>query len=262
MSTLADRTIAALRAVHDDLAALVPTLTDEQLIGPSGASEWSVSQVLSHMGSGAEITFANYEASLRGDEAPSQDFNESVWARWDALTPQEQAAGVIPVASAVVEFLEALTPDQRETLQVKLGFMPFPLPLTTIVGMRLHENTLHFWDVRVALDSEAQLDETASAVLFEHLDADMGFLLGFIGKADALANPARVRVGVSDLGFVITDSVSVTTSIGEATATIHGPLESVLRLTAGRLTPGRTPAAVSVEGNVTLDDLRRVFPGY
>ncbi len=31
---------------------------------------------------------------------------------------------------------------------------------------------------------------------------------------------------------------------------------------AGRLSPEHTPAAVEVTGNVTLDDLRRVFPGY
>ena len=41
MTSLADRTIAALRANHDTLAALVPTLTEEQLTAPSGASEWT-----------------------------------------------------------------------------------------------------------------------------------------------------------------------------------------------------------------------------
>ena len=64
MTTLADRTIAALRTTHDDLAALVPGLTDEQLAGPSGASEWTVAQVLSHLGSGAEIGLATLETAL------------------------------------------------------------------------------------------------------------------------------------------------------------------------------------------------------
>ncbi len=31
---------------------------------------------------------------------------------------------------------------------------------------------------------------------------------------------------------------------------------------AGRLSPEHTPDGVAVTGNVTLDDLRRVFPGY
>ena len=262
MTSLADRTIAALRAVHDQLAAVVPTLTDDQLTGPSGASEWTVAQVLSHIGSGAEINLASYENAVTGEDAPGQDFNESVWARWDGSTPQEQAAAVLGHTAALVEFLEALSPEQRETLQVKLGFMPFPLSLAAVAGMRLHENALHLWDVEVALDPSAGLDPIATAVLVEHFVDDIGFLLGFIGKADALASPARVRFGTSDVGLVIADSVSVTGSIGDATATIHGPLEAVMRLLGGRLKPAHTPAAVRVEGNVSLDDLRRVFPGY
>ena len=95
MSTLADRSIAALRTVHDELAGVVPRLTDEQLTGPSGASEWTVAQVLSHLGSGGEIALAGYRAALDGDPAPGQSFNESVWDRWNALTPQEQAAAFL-----------------------------------------------------------------------------------------------------------------------------------------------------------------------
>jgi hypothetical protein len=36
----------------------------------------------------------------------------------------------------------------------------------------------------------------------------------------------------------------------------------VARLLTGRLTPPFTPEDVTVTGNVGLDDLRRVFPGY
>ncbi len=95
MSTLADRSIAALRTTHDELAAVVPTLPDEQLTGPSGASEWTVAQVLSHLGSGAEIALAGYRAALDGEPAPGQDFNESVWDRWNALSPEQQATGFL-----------------------------------------------------------------------------------------------------------------------------------------------------------------------
>ena len=91
MTTLADRTIAALRATHDGLAALVPGLTDEQLTGPSGASEWTEAQVLSHMGSGAEISLATLERALAGGPAAEQGFNQGVWDRWNAMTPPDQA---------------------------------------------------------------------------------------------------------------------------------------------------------------------------
>jgi hypothetical protein len=92
MTTLADRTIAALRRTHDDLASLVPTFTEAQLTGPSGASEWSVAQVLSHLGSGAEIATAGYRSAIDETPPPEQDFNQGIWDRWNAMTPQQQAA--------------------------------------------------------------------------------------------------------------------------------------------------------------------------
>jgi hypothetical protein len=128
--------------------------------------------------------------------------------------------------------------------------------------MRLQENAQHLWDVQVALDPSAQLEPAAADVLLEHLAGQLGFLLGFVGKADAVATSARVRIGASDLGILIEDGVSLTTAVGAATATLHGPHEAVIRLIGGRLSPEHTPAGVSVEGNVGLDDLRRVFPGY
>jgi hypothetical protein len=42
MTSTADATISALRSTHDELAAVVRGLTDEQLLDPSGASEWPV----------------------------------------------------------------------------------------------------------------------------------------------------------------------------------------------------------------------------
>jgi len=36
----------------------------------------------------------------------------------------------------------------------------------------------------------------------------------------------------------------------------------VLRLIGGRLAPAHTPAGVEVIGDVSLDELRAVFPGY
>ena len=54
MTSLSDRTIAALRTEHDQLAALVPTLTDDQLASLSGSAAWPVSQVLSHLGSAGD----------------------------------------------------------------------------------------------------------------------------------------------------------------------------------------------------------------
>jgi uncharacterized protein (TIGR03083 family) len=262
MTSLADRTIAALRSTHDELAALVPGLSAEQLAGPSGASEWSVAQVLSHLGSGAEIARAGYVAALEGTEPPGQDFNQAVWDRWNALEPADQASAFLQHDAVLLETLEALTPEQREGVQIKLGFLPAPLPLATAIGMRLNEATLHSWDVRVGIDPAATLDRVVSEVLVEHFTGGLGFLLGFSGKADQLAEPTLVDIERAGVALAIEDRVSLVTSTSGATATFSGEPEAVLRLIGGRLTAPYTPADVTVTGNVSLDDLRRVFPGY
>ncbi|MCW2494418.1 maleylpyruvate isomerase family mycothiol-dependent enzyme [Jatrophihabitans sp.] len=262
MTSLAERTIAALRTNHDVLAALVPTLSAEQLNGPSGASEWPVAQVLSHLGSGAEITLAGFSAALNGTPAPEQSFNESVWDRWNAASPQEQAEWFLEHNAALVETLEALPAEVRESLEIKLGFLPAPIPLAAAAGMRLNEAAQHSWDVRVAFDPTATLAEDAAAVLAEQFGGTLNFLLGFTSKADALTVPAVVAIGDTGYGLEITDTVAATPAVADPTATFDGPLEAALRLISGRLGPDYTPEGLTVTGNVSLDDLRRVFPGF
>jgi len=262
MTTLADRTIAALRTLHDDLETIVAGLSDDQLNGPSGASEWTVAQVLSHLGSGAEIGLGTYEVALDGSPEPGDDHNAAVWARWDSSTPREQANSVLVHDAALVERLEALTPEQRESVEIKLGFVPVPLPVATLAGMRLNEVAQHVWDVRVALDPAATIDDVSAQLLVEHFSGGLGFMLGFVAKADAISEPAVVAIGDSGFSIVIGNQVTVASDAGEPTATLDGATEAATRLLNGRLTSAHTPDDVSVTGNVSLDQLREVFPGY
>src|SRR3954447_17373793 len=85
MTSLADRTIVALCAEHDLATATVSDLTEEQLTGPSGAAEWTLASVLSHLGSGAVITLAGLQSALGARQAPEAGFNESVWDVWNAM---------------------------------------------------------------------------------------------------------------------------------------------------------------------------------
>ena len=262
MTTFAARTIATLRAEHDSLASVGAAISPASLKGPSGASDWTVAQVFSHLGSGAEITLATFRAGTGEAEAPGPDFNQRVWDRWNAMSPGEQATGFVEHNARLVAAFEALTADQRAALRFDFGFLPEPLPLAAVAGMRLNESTLHSWDARVALDADAAVPEDAARLLLEHLAGDLGFMTGFTGKADALAKPATVQVGDGPVGLVIADKVSVTTAVTNPTATFVGPLDAVLRLIGGRLSPAHTPAGVEVIGDVTLDDRRAVFPGY
>ena len=261
MTTLASRTIAALRAEHDTLASTVPALSIAQLTGPSGAAEWTVADVLSHMGSGAEISLAGYRGSIGEAAPPEPSFNQSVWDRWNAMDPADQAARSLEGNAELVETLAALTPEQHNAIKVKIGFLPEPLTLTSYAGMRLNEVAHHGWDVRVATDPAATLADDSAQALAEHFAGGLGFLFGFIGKA-APADSAVIAIGQTPFAIVLDEGARWSADASGVTATFTGGLESAVRLIAGRLTPPHTPAGVTVTGNISLDDLRRVFPGY
>ncbi|MEV5967382.1 maleylpyruvate isomerase family mycothiol-dependent enzyme [Kribbella sp. NPDC051952] len=256
MTTLVDRAIAVLRSNHDTLAALVSTLSEEQLKGRSGAAEWTVADALSHLGSGAEINRKPI-AIAAGEQVDAED-NQAIWDRWNALPPVDQAAEFVKHDAAYVDTVEALDAEQRE-LRVDLGFMPEPVPLLVALGMRVSEVANHGWDVRVGVDPSATVDAASAELLIELLQGPLAFLLGFSGKADQVEQ--EVRLAIPGGGIKIADAVTVTDTFDEPTATFEGPAEAVARLLTGRLGADHA-AGVTVTGNVTLDDLRKVFPGY
>jgi uncharacterized protein (TIGR03083 family) len=262
MTTLAARTIAALRGEHDSLASIVTTLSSDQLTGPSGASEWTIADVLSHMGSGAEITLAGLRAASGEAEAPGPDFNQSVWDRWNALSPQAQAAGWAESNAALVTAFEAIPQEQHENFTASVGFLPEPLPLATFAALRLSEVVPHGWDVRVGVDPAATLTEGPAELLAEHLSTGIGFLLGFIGKPTEAREPAVIEIAKTPYRIVLDDKAQLTTEAATPTATFTGPLEAAVRLIYGRLTPAHTPGGLEVSGNITLDGLRVAFPGF
>ncbi|WP_297622368.1 maleylpyruvate isomerase family mycothiol-dependent enzyme [Nocardioides sp.] len=256
-TTPEDRAVAALRANHDTLAALVPTLSEEQLARPSGATEWTVAQVLSHLGSGAEIARTPI-ATAAGQQVEPED-NQSIWARWDASSPTEQAAGFVTHDAAYLDTVEALDPGQHDSLTIDLGFLPQPVPLVVALGMRLNEVANHAWDVRVAFDPSASVDADSAELLVELFRGPLAFLLGFSAHADQIERD--VRLAIPGGSIEITDTVTVTGVSDAPTATFEGPTEAVVRLLSGRLSAEHA-ADVNVSGNVTLDQLRKVFPGY
>ena len=256
MSQLVDRTITALRSEHDVLAGLVRTLTDDQLVATSGAAEWTVAQVLSHLGSGAEIGRAPI-ARAAGETVVVED-NQAIWARWDASAPRAQAEGFLEHNGRWLEMVEAFTSEQRSSLTVDLRFLPEPVPLLTALGMRLNEVANHSWDVRVALDPHAGVDADSAEVLVELLAGPVGFMLSFVAKPAELEGP--VSVAIPGAGLVIDNTVTVVNHLESPSATFNGPAEAFIRLVSGRLKPPHDNG-VTVDGNVTLDDLRRVFPG-
>jgi uncharacterized protein (TIGR03083 family) len=262
MTSLADRTIAALRAEHNLVTTTVSDLTAEQLTGPSGASEWTLASVLSHLGSGAVISLAALQSGLGVRQPPEAGFNESVWDVWNAMSPAEQRAGFLEHDAELVAAFEGLDSQQRQSLELRVGFLPDPLSVAAFGGLRLHESAQHSWDVRVPGEPATGLLPGSASVLAEQFAGHLAFMLGFIGKADRIAGPVQLEIAGSGYGLSITDSVALVSPAGQPTASFNGPVEAAIRLIAGRLGPAHTPSDLAVTGNVTLEDLRAAFPGF
>ncbi|MFI5728792.1 maleylpyruvate isomerase family mycothiol-dependent enzyme [Kribbella sp. NPDC051587] len=264
----ADIVIAALRSGYDRLADLVKNFDDDALAGPSAASEWDIAQVLSHLGSGAEIMTNTVQLALDGKPPAEgaeegQQSNQTVWARWDAASRREQADGFIEWNEKLLGLFESLDADQRENLRIELGYLPAPADVATVGRMRLNELTLHSWDVRSAIDPAATLDAEAVPELFQGaLD------LSWVSKPAALnGETAVVAVATTEpaLEFTLRLADPVTLDKGspaQPDGSLTLPAEAWFRLVAGRLGPDRTPDSVELTGPITLDTLRGVFAGY
>jgi uncharacterized protein (TIGR03083 family) len=266
MTALADRTIDADHRTYERLARLVGTLTDGDLTRASGASEWTVAQVLSHLGSGAEITLDTLRAAQAETDRPG-DANTAVWARWNAMTPREMADGYLRAALELDQALAALDPAQRDDLMIPLAFLPEPADVDLFTGMRLVEAALHAWDVEVAFDPAATIPDDVAAVLVEQYLGPLAFLLGFTAKTDALGSrPVTLTLRTTSpdrtLGLTLGDQARLTDAPEQSDGEVHLPGEALPRLLTGRLRASDSAGGVRVDGAVSLDDLRRVFPGF
>lgn len=260
----ADPIIAALRTGHDALAGRVATLADEDLALTSGASEWDVAQVLSHLGSGAEINLNTLQAALGARPLLAREEIEAIWARWNAMSRADQAAGFLRANAELTARYESLDDETRRDLRIDVGFLPAPIDVATAAHLRLSELTLHAWDVNVAFDPATILPADATAALLPR----SGMLIGWLVKSEPLAGRTvvvAVRTTAPESESILrlgpTPALEAGTS-DSADATLTLPAEAWLRLTAGRLSAEHTPAGVETGGAVDLDLLRQVFPGY
>jgi uncharacterized protein (TIGR03083 family) len=247
--------VRAVRASHDRLAGLVAELDGDGLRAQSYDTEWSIADVLSHLGSGAEIFSLYVDAGAAGGEPPSRDAFPGIWDTWNARSPEEQTARSIEANEALVSRIESLTPEQRAGFQVAM-FGPVPMDLAAFLGMRLSEHAVHTWDVAVALDPAARLAPDAVDLLVDSAPR----MAGFVGKKAPAPVAIAVAVNDPERAFTLdTGGVSVLPAGSEATsASLALPAEAFIRLIAGRL----DDAAELEASGVTLPELKSVFPGF
>jgi uncharacterized protein (TIGR03083 family) len=254
--------IATLRESHDKLAGLVRSMTPEQVRGRSYCTDWSNAQVLSHLGSGAEIALMMLPGALGEGEPVSRDAFGPVWDVWNAKTPDEQAADGVETDERHVQTLEQLSDEQLG--KIRLEFFGNQLDASGLIRMRLGEHVMHTWDVAVMRDPAATLPADAVALLIDRVPQ---FLAPRLGKP--LPEPLTVRITTTQPArdYLLTsgESVTVTDWPGEPVAgdvpQVSMPAEALLRLAYGRLDRDHTPASVSGDADV-LDKLRAIFPGF
>jgi hypothetical protein len=132
--------IPALRSSVDRLADLVRPLDDASLTGQAYPTEWTIADVMSHIGSGAVIFRQRVQASL-DDTEPPDDFNQRVWDQWNAKSPRAKAEDGMAADIELMTALEASAPEDRARFKSAMG--PVELDWDAFVGMRLNEHLLH-----------------------------------------------------------------------------------------------------------------------
>jgi len=261
MDSVTDPTpwVRALRASHDRLAVIAGTLDADGLRRQSYAKEWSVAQVLSHLGSQAEIFSLWLDAGLTGSDPPGQEAYGPIWDVWNARSPEEQASRSLAANANLIARIEALS--EAELGSIRLAMFGRTLDAAGLLRMRLSEHAVHSWDVAVTFDPAARVAPDAVGLLIDGLSPTMGWM------AKKAADPALLAVTTTGPARSYTlDTGGVTLTPGPAAATASGTLEltaeALLRLVYGRVDESALASGELRVSGVTLDDLQAVFPGF
>jgi uncharacterized protein (TIGR03083 family) len=250
-----DPRVQELRRSSDRLRDLVTPLDDAALDAQAYPTEWSIAQVLSHLGSGAVIIRRRLDDGLAGREVPD-DFAPSVWDTWNAKSARAMCDDALIADAAVVERLEGLSDEDLAGFRFRLG--PREFDGFGLVGLRLNEHTFHSWDIAVALDPSATLDPGATALVVDNL----AFAARFSARPTGNDRTVTVRTVDPERSFTIgmsRDAVSFAPD-GDRAPDLTLPAEAFARLVYGRLDPDHTPA---FEGDPDLvAELRRVYQGF
>ncbi|HEY4929435.1 MAG TPA: maleylpyruvate isomerase family mycothiol-dependent enzyme [Acidimicrobiales bacterium] len=247
-----------LTALHDSvdrLSELVTGLDPDTLTAFAYPTEWSVADVLFHLGSGAVILLRRLDDGLAGVETPD-DASRVVWDQWDAKSPEDQAADALVADRALLDRLEGLNDDERERFTFAMGPMTFDVD--DFVGLRLNEHALHVWDVEVVLDPAAPIAPGSVAPVVDNL----ALFAGFTSKPTGTERVVTVVTTEPRRGFVVTlaaDKVTLEPTDPSDAPDLVIPAEAFVRLVYGRLNPDHTPQVEGDDG--VLDELRRAFPG-
>jgi uncharacterized protein (TIGR03083 family) len=253
--------IAALRSSHDRLVGIAAGLDAESASRMSYCTEWTIAQVYSHLGSGAEIALDALRAAVEHRDPMSRDDYPKIWDTWNNRPPMEQVTEAVRADSALVEAYEGYSDDELAAARVLL-FGMLDLDGPGLARFRLPELAVHTWDAAVAVDPSARVLPDAVELIVDDLPGRMGWL----GKPQGRQWSITVETTEPARTFTLTSGDAVTLAVGApAGAAPDGvlrlPAEAFLRLTHGRLDDANHDGTDVGDSRVTLDDLRATFPG-
>jgi uncharacterized protein (TIGR03083 family) len=253
----ADVLLAALRNSRARLVEIATPLTSEQVRERSYDTEWSIAQVLSHIGTGSIFFKFILEAGLAGEPVPSTELMRPIWDEWNAKSPEDQTRDGVEADGALMAAFEALDTQQRADWEIDMyGMHP---DFAGLLMMRLSEHSVHTWDVVVALDPQAVLAPDAVDLLIDTLER----LVARVGKPLDQQLVIGVETDAPSRNFVLTVDAEGATlepldARSDADRLLALPAEAFVRLVYGRLDPEHTPAGAD---DPVLEVLRGVFPG-
>jgi uncharacterized protein (TIGR03083 family) len=246
--------VDALRFSVDRLRDLAAPMSEEELTAGAYPTEWTVAQVLSHLGSGAVITQRRLEDALAGQDTPD-DFAPGVWSSWNAKEPAEQRNAALAADTALLARIEAVPPDARNAFTSAMG--PMTLGFAQFVGMRLNEHAFHTWDIEVVADPAATIPAPVAALVVDNLE----LVARFTGKPTGDTTTITVATTDPQRAFTVDltpGGVALTPGAAAGSPDVELPAEAFSRLVYGRLDAQRTPPG---EHGPALDILRRLLPG-
>jgi uncharacterized protein (TIGR03083 family) len=247
--------LQALQSSIARLGTIAGDLDDTQLVAPAYPTDWTIADVLSHIGSGAVIMRQRLEDSLLGRPTP-EDFAPGVWGTWNAKSRRSKAEDALIADRGLLDRIESLTAPERSGFRFSLG--PVNLDFDGFVGLRLNEHAFHTWDIEVVLDPAAVVPADAAAQMVDNLE----LIARFTAKPTGSDRTVAVRTIEPRRDFTITfrpDDVTFAAGESRQEPDLVLPAEAFARLVYGRLDPEHTP---SVNGDLdTVDELRRAFPG-
>jgi uncharacterized protein (TIGR03083 family) len=245
----------ALRSSLERLRDLVATLDDDGIAASAYPTEWTIADVLSHLGSGAVITQRRLVDALTAQPTPD-GFAPSVWDVWNAKTPRAKVDDALVADRSLIERIESLSDAETSGFEFSIGPMSFDF--NGFIALRLNEHVLHTWDIDVALHPDATLPPEATALVVDNLELIGRFTARPTGSSRVIVvhttNPSRAfSVALAP------DAVTFTSGENLGDPDVELPAEAFARLVYGRLDPDHTPPLTGEA--TTLDELRRVYPG-